>query len=133
MESARWSICIECRQLTTVEYRVLDGIVVQDRECPIHGRRTIAFERDVDYFEAAVASACDEGAAEVVYLGPNRTAIRKDPPACVLELTDDCDVTCATCIVGSFEGAGNERAYSELESALRRAAAASPRAAEQSS
>jgi len=83
-------------------------------ECSDHGSSRRVVERDPSYAASAQKVRAQDGApTRRVQVGTLDFEVRERPSVVVVELNDDCDVTCKTCIAGSFEGAGN---YKTLES-----------------
>ena len=95
--------------------------------CNAHDENVRILESNRDYFAMQDVAAARLSSVEtrVVTLSGIDFHINRIPKAVVLELTDDCDLTCRTCIAGSFSGAGNYKSLADLERLMRFARAES--------
>ena len=119
-----WSICGQCEQRVPVQIELGESALLV-RTCPTHGMERLLLEADLDYFGMQVATRAAAGLVDTrqVSFRGQRFDIRRNPQALVLELTDDCDMTCSTCIAGSHEGAGNYKTTADIKRLFQFAAA----------
>ncbi len=95
--------------------------------CTSHGEIVRILESNRDYFtmQAAAAARLESIETRAVTLSGIDFRVNRSPKAVVLELTDDCDLTCSTCIAGSFSGAGNYKSLADLQEMMKFARAQS--------
>ncbi|MHB8380512.1 MAG: radical SAM protein [Acidimicrobiales bacterium] len=95
--------------------------------CNAHGENVRILESNRDYFTMQDAAAARLSTIEtrVVTLSGIDFHVNRTPKVVVLELTDDCDLTCSTCIAGSFSGAGNYKSLVDLQKMMKFARAES--------
>lgn len=97
------ALCIECRQKVPAEYRWISEQLFLEKTCATHGvQRTLisrdkAYQEQIEKLSATVNPSCT-------------------PMMVFLEVIDECDLGCRTCIAGSLAGAGNARDPDQLVS-----------------
>ena len=97
-------------------------MVVLDVQCPIH-RDSRLLEANEEFFlrQSLAVSKVTRKVRPVAFAG-SLWEVPVVPLVSVIELTDDCDLSCSTCIAGSYSGAGNFRTKEELQRMIRIAA-----------
>ena len=82
------------------------------KSCPIHGVSTALISTDREYTKSVENS----------WQKTQESADASSPPLMIfLEIIDECDLACSTCIAGSMKGLGNARAVTEIDQRLRAA------------
>ena len=106
------SLCPECLQQVPGRYEERDGGVFLTRECPDHGTEARRVWGSHDHWEWAAALGPDPE-----YEGGDLTV--DDDHAClaVVEVTDDCNLSCSYCFASSGPG-GDHRSTDEIEALL---------------
>ena len=107
------AVCEKCMNLVPTKVIEEDGIVYFSKECKEHGKQKTKIYTDIDYFMQCINPSSQK------YVTPNNTIEGCDncPNDCglctsheqktcmaMVELTDDCNIKCATCIAGSCPG-----------------------------
>jgi 7,8-dihydro-6-hydroxymethylpterin dimethyltransferase len=106
------ALCNVCRERVPAEVHTEGESVYLKKACPAHGEHRSLIATDASYWSLVEETWRAAGRAKSCSL---------DRPLMVfLEVIDECDLACKTCIAGSLVGAGNARSRLELQSRLRR-------------
>jgi uncharacterized Fe-S cluster-containing radical SAM superfamily protein len=100
--------------------------VYLERSCSRHGAERLLLEASGTFFDrqaAAQAAAPRGGHARVHVFPEGKFRVEHPAAAIVLEITDDCNETCSTCIAGSYEGAGNYKSVEQVGRMLQKVVA----------
>jgi uncharacterized radical SAM superfamily Fe-S cluster-containing enzyme len=106
------SLCPECLEHVPGHYEERDGGVFLTRECPDHGTATRQVWGSVDHWEWAA-----EFGPDPEYNGGSLAV--DDDHAClaVVEVTDNCNLSCSYCFASSGPG-GSHRSTAEIDALL---------------
>jgi uncharacterized radical SAM superfamily Fe-S cluster-containing enzyme len=109
------SVCGHCLGVVPASINALESGIYVSRICPTHGEESILIESETDYFERQTQIASPNLGAERVYRYPEGVFVsRQSTKAVVIEVTEDCNETCKTCIAGSFAGKGNFKGMGQI-------------------
>lgn len=98
--------CVQCRRVVPAEYEERGSDVVLVRLCAECGVTESLVSTDAEFFRKALNVALTRGEA--------------DPTGVIVELLDQCDIQCPTCIAGSSPFLRNLRDPSDVEQKLHR-------------
>lgn len=116
------SICGDCLSVIPASLASDRRGALLIRTCATHGEQELLLEVDQSFFELQLRTqrlAPAGPLARTVSYPQGDFRIEHPAAAVVLEITDDCNETCSTCIAGSFSGAGNYRTPRELRAELK--------------
>ncbi|HVX20451.1 MAG TPA: radical SAM protein [Acidimicrobiales bacterium] len=87
----------------------------------MHGRQRLLVESSSRFFDRQSFAKGLHGPSltRTISYPQGDLRVSQQPAAVVVELTDDCNATCRTCIAGSFEGAGNYKSLDQLGASLK--------------
>lgn len=115
------SICGTCLSVVPAKLVSLRSGVYLQRSCARHGTERLLLESSGSFFDRqlSVQAAAPPGFTRRAHIFPEgRFVVQHPAAAVVLEITDDCNLTCSTCIAGSYEGAGNYKAPEQIRRML---------------
>lgn len=103
------ALCERCQTPVEANIAVAHGSVVLTTDCPSHGKLSRVLEANSEFFGLQLQAQQTPGLEQLRWagLGSIQIGIAQQPLAVTFEVTDDCDLTCSTCIANSFAGAGN--------------------------
>lgn len=117
------ALCELCLALVPSRTRLRGGRILLEKSCPDHGVNSVELSRDPRYYRRAerqAAAARPLQVGRVASLGcpldcGTCTQHRSPVATAIVEIIDDCDMRCPTCIAGSFPGAGRIKSRSDVE------------------
>lgn len=118
------SLCEECVSLVPTKIIFEDDKVFYLKRCPSHGSKKTLISTDVRYFVRTKNSFLesvipDTFQTEILHGCPFDCGLcsEHEQHSClaIIEIIDDCNMSCPTCIASSFPGAGNQKTLDEVE------------------
>lgn len=102
------ALCSQCGKLVACNIRESGGKVYLSKLCNEHGLEEVVLSTDSAYWHVA----CDVRA----HTSPqgNLANSRAIPYMVIVEIVDECDLECPTCIAGSLLGGGNFRKRADI-------------------
>lgn len=100
------ALCSLCRAIVPARYVWADSLLILEKECPIHGKHAARVTTEKDYWAEVERVSASVSRA--------KTNFKRRPLMLFVEVIDECDLECKTCIAGSLRGAGNPRSPSAL-------------------
>ncbi|MGK2855982.1 MAG: radical SAM protein [Thermoanaerobaculia bacterium] len=131
------SLCEQCLRLVPTRVLFANKHVFYQKTCGEHGEQLTLVSTDQEYYLRARAAirqpARPQQLATTVTNGcPYDCGLCKEhdqhTAMGIIEVTDDCNLRCPTCIAGSFPGAGNYKSLATIERMLDSLVAAEGRA-----
>src|SRR6266404_3518576 len=121
------SLCEVCLSLVPTKVLFEDGNIFYLKRCHEHGNQKTLISTDIDYYKWCKDSVGPSYLPQVFQKEfekgcPYDCGLCRDHEqhSCmaILEIIDDCNMRCPTCIAGSFPGAGNGKSIEEIERML---------------
>ncbi len=105
------SICSYCYEPVIGEYEEVGQSIYLKKVCRQHGTQRVLVSNDIAYSKEVAKSRA---------LFAGRLNGRRTPLMAFLEVIDECDLACPTCIAGSTPGMGNARSKEHLVEVVRK-------------
>src|SRR5215203_4079551 len=119
------SLCEVCLKLVPAKVIFDQGRVLYEKFCVEHGVQRALVSTNIPYYlwskeVARRPTMLPESTEKEVSRGcPYDCGLCKDHEqhtcAAIIEILDDCNMRCPTCIAGSFPGAGNRKSIADIE------------------
>lgn len=93
------ALCSYCKAMVSAQYVWRESTLLLEKECAAHGIHAARVATERAYWAEVERTAAEAGAV----------LVRRPPLMCFVEVIDECDLECTTCIAGSLRGAGNPR------------------------
>jgi uncharacterized radical SAM superfamily Fe-S cluster-containing enzyme len=118
------SLCEECLSLVQAKIIFEGGNVFYLKHCLTHGFQKTLISTDIEYYKLCRESVGPSFPPESFNYKIDKgcpydcglcEAHEQHSCMAIIEIIDDCNMHCPTCIAGSFPGAGNRRTMEEVE------------------